>query len=282
MKKTIGMLTAVTAIFALFLVNISVAQDTPPTYVNGGVRLEGLKTFGNDIIGGFSYLNSGAGFSILPGGDCHRQETAEGIAAARGTLNAGGNVSENSLSLNSLARTITEATQLKGKSGEVYIDGLAERANWGTLKIGDSFISGWDSSQALYYGTASGPSPSILGKAVTSGTMELSITPNSTTGKITDDSLALVRGTPGTADPAVQGSAGLASGTHVSGPDFTAAAQTDTRAAYSATDPKKAAGGLEIDSSTQVTQNPDGSVSLKATTGAKAFTKTGPTAPVKK
>jgi len=282
MKKTIGMTVVLVAIFALFLVNLSVAQDTPPTFVNGAVRLEGIKNFGNDVIGGYSYLNSGAGFKILPGGDCRQQETAEGIAAARGTLNAGGNVSENSLSLNSLARTITEATQLKGKSGEVYIDGLAERANWGTLEKGPSFISGWDSSRALYNGTVSGPSPSILGKAVTDGNMELSITPNSTNGRLTDNSLALVKGTPGAADPAVQGSAGLASGTHVSGPDFSAAAQTDSRAAYSAADPKKAAGGLEINSNTNITQNPDGSLTLRAITGAKAFTKTGPTAPVKK
>ena len=278
----IGMLAVVTAIFALFLVNLSIAQDTPPTPVSGGVRLEAIKTFGNDIIGGFSYLNSGAGFNILPGGECRQRDIAEGFAGAKGTLSAGGSVSDNSLSLNSLARTITGATQVQGRSGEVNTDGLTERANWGTLEKGPSFISGWDSSQALYNGSASGPSPSILGKAVTGGTMELSITPNSTTGKIADDSLALVRGTPGTADPAVQGSAGLASGTHVSGPDFSAAAQTDARAAYSAANPKKAAGGLEIDSSTNITQNPDGSVSLRATTGAKAFTKTGPTTPVKK
>jgi len=278
----IKMLTVVTVIVALFLVNIGVAQDTPPTSVNGDVRLEAIKTFGNDIIGGFSYLNSGAGFNILPGGECRQQETAEGFAGARGTLGAGGTVSDSSLSLNSLSRTTTRATQLEGKSGEVNTDGLAERANWGTLKIGDSFISGWDFSRALYNGAVSGPSPSILGRAVTDGTMELSITPNRTTGRITDDSQASVRGTPGATDPAVQGNAGLASGTHVSGPDFSAAAQTDARAAYSAADPKKAAGGLEINSNTNITQNPDGSLTLRAITGAKAFTKTGPTAPVRK
>jgi len=275
MKKTIGLTTVLVAIFALFLVNFDLASaQSDPSSVSGAVRLEGSKIFGDPTNGGFSSLNSGAGFNILPSGEC-KQTAAEGIAAAKGALGAGGKVNDNSLSLNSLAHTTTDA---KGSgNGAVNTDGLVQRANWGTLANGPSSISGWDASQGQYSGVASGPSPSILGKGVTDGTMDLSITPNSTTGKLTDNSLASVKGTPGTADPSIQGGAGLASGTRVNGPDFIAAATTDARAAYSATDPKKVSGGLEINSNTAVTQSPNGSVSLKAVTDAKSFTKTGPT-----
>ncbi len=268
--KKMFVLVAILAM-AMTFVSITVwAQETPTTnYVEGAVRLLGQKNFGNDTIGSFSLLNSGAGFNI-PGNQ------AKGTAFGKGLLNANGSVGENSLNLDSSVLTKTGARQLQGDPGQIHVDGVAQRGSWGTLKNGPSFISGWDSSRADYVGNLSGLAPSGLGKGLARGTLELSLLPNGSLGKITNNSLTLFRGTPGQVDPSVQGNAGLTAGTILTAPGFSAAASTDSAAAYKASDPRKVSGGLEINSSTVVSQKPDGSISLGAKTDAVVHTRPGP------
>jgi len=108
--------------------------------VMDNLRLEGLQTFGNNINGSWSYLNSGAGFKITDYG-C-RRSAAEGEAEGFGLLKADGEIKDDFLRLKSLAITKTSARQLKGDHGEIDLDGFVQRANYGTLEKGDNFITG--------------------------------------------------------------------------------------------------------------------------------------------